>query len=381
MTHGRINGHCVLLPDATVLICGGHANYKWLPRPATVPSLQAEIYTPGVGFRPVASMSDPRMYHSVAMLLPDGRVFTAGGADANSSEPTLTYPPGWNPHRQYGPGMALNSKTFEFYEPPYLHNGPQPVIAGVTRNGAPTGRIEYGQSFVVQSPQAATIGRVALMRPAACTHHTDTEQRYVRLDFTHGTNELTVTMVNDAKVAPPGFYMLWIIDNQGRPCQEAKFVHLVPRVGQAGGGTSCLVVTACLESPSHHSVVYLQGLRRELHDSGRAGSVFIGVVNRLYGVVSPTVARQVSEHARLRAVVRDVMVRPTVAVVRACDRVAVRPVRQPVLIAALSAAALVGLAALPALVVVSGAALAWRMMSGRRTASRTARRRGHDHAD
>ena len=49
----------------------------------------------------------------------------------------------------------------------------------------------------------------------------------MKLEFTAGTGELTVTAVADAKLAPPGYYMLWIVDDKGRPCQDAKFIHLV----------------------------------------------------------------------------------------------------------------------------------------------------------
>lgn len=75
------------------------------------------------------------------------------------------------------------------------------------------------------SPAAGA--RVAIMRPGAPTHHTDTEQRYVRLTFTTGTNELNVTMESDSRRAPPGFYMLWIVDSSKRPCKLAKFIHVV----------------------------------------------------------------------------------------------------------------------------------------------------------
>lgn len=366
MAHGRINGHCVLLPDATVLICGGHDNYKWLDSASTTPSLVAEIYTPGTGFRTVAAMSDPRMYHSVALLLPDGRVFTAGGANANHDEPTLTYPPGWNPERQYGLGMALNSKTFEIYEPPYLHKGPRPVITDVRRNGTTTRRIEYGETFVVTTAQAPGIDRVALMRPGACTHHTDSEQRYVRLTFTKGTGELTVTAVSDAKVAPPGYYMLWIVDTQGRPCMDAVFVQLVPRVGQPGGGTTCFVATACLGSPLHPSVVYLQALRREVRDAGPGGRLFIGAVSRLYESFSPRLAERLSRDAAARDAVRELVVRPAVRIVHGCDRAAAgRRARYPFLITLLVLAGLAGLAMLPALAVVVGAATVARRAFGK----------------
>jgi len=126
--------------------------------------------------------------------------------------------------------MPLNSKTFEFYEPPYCfkpNNDARPVIDAVRRGGVSTERIRYGQQFTVVTSQAASIKKVSFMRPGAPTHHTDTEQRYVRLEFTIGTGQLNVTAVSDRKVAPPGYYMLWIVDDKHRPCREAKFIQLV----------------------------------------------------------------------------------------------------------------------------------------------------------
>jgi len=380
MHRGRVNGHCVLLPNATVLICGGHDKYKWRASPTTTPSLPAEIYTPssttGGSFTLVDAMHDPRMYHSVALLLSDGRVFTAGGADPNQEEPppvifagsgavngwdlststayqTSNYPAGWQ-GRQYTPGHALNSKTYEFYEPPYMHNpnnAARPVIDEVLRNGAHTARIEYGQTFTVRTSQAGSIDDVALMRPNACTHHTDTDQRFVRLTFTRGSGELTVTAVADAKVAPPGYYMLWIVDNQGRPCQRAWFVQLVPLVGQPGGGTSCFVATAAFGSPHHQSVAYLQRLREELRAGTVGGRAFIAVVNRVYGRFSPGLARKIDDDAVSRAAVRDMIVTPAVVLIGHADRftrwLPWRRLRHALLIALLGIEALVGAALLP----------------------------------
>jgi hypothetical protein len=254
MFQGRTNGHCVLLPDETVFICGGHNGYKWQARPTTEPSLESEIFTPGVGFRRTSAvpaeandrMHVPRMYHSVALLLPDGKVWVAGGADPNRGEPTLPWPLDWggtsivNPIRYPArapdanilgyTGLARNDKSWEFYEPPYYYSpnrAAQPEIDDVTRGGSSTSRIAYGSTFRIATHQASTIERVAIMRPGAPTHHTDTEQRYVRLTFTKGTNVLNVTMESDRKKAPPGFYMLWIVDTSKRPCKLARFIHLV----------------------------------------------------------------------------------------------------------------------------------------------------------
>jgi hypothetical protein len=370
MAFGRINGHCVLLPDATVLICGGHDRYKWESTgQGTTPSLTAEIFTPGATpgtgtFRSVAAMVDPRMYHSIAILLPDGRVLAAGGANANLSEPTITYPttPSAWVGRRYGPGMARNMKTFEFYEPPYMHKGgTRPVIDDVQRNGASTGRIDYGQTFTILTAQAADIDKVSFMRPGACTHHTDSEQRYVRLEFTRGTNELTVTAVSDPNVAPPGYYMLWIVDTTGRVCREAKFIHLLPSVGTPGTGTrpprssTCLIATATLGSPDHPGVLYLQNLRQELYEGSRLARTFINAVNRVYYSFSPSVARRLENDPTAREAVRQTIVQPVLEIVRVTDRlstVSTRGGREAALILLFTLEAVLGVMLLPLLLLV-----------------------------
>jgi hypothetical protein len=264
--------------------------------------------------------------------------------------------------------MALNSKTFEFYEPPYMYNPDnlaRPVITDVLRNGATTRRIVYGQTFTVTTPQAASIDKVAFMRPNACTHHTDTDQRYVRLDFTKGASDLAVTAVADPKVAPPGYYMLWIVDNQGRPCQRAEFVQLVPAVGQPGGGTTCFVATAAFGSPDHRSVVYLQKLRAELGAGSRGGRAFITIVNRVYAQFSPALARKIADDAVARTAVRDMVVRPAVALIERADRFAGGLPRRPrhaMLIVLLSVEAAISAAVLPALTI----AVFLRIALGRR---------------
>jgi hypothetical protein len=366
MAFGRTNGHCVLLPDATVLIVGGHNGYKWqASSKGTIPSLAAEIFTPGTGFRTVAAMAEPRMYHSVALLLPDGRVLVAGGADPNRGEPVLAWPPdfGVDPAdpgangfqysaytvdatRKLGyTGAALNNKTFEFYQPPYCFNGPRPTITDVTRNGNSTRRIEYKQTFQVVTTDAATIAKVALMRPNVPTHHTDTEQRYVQLNFTAGAGMLNVTAISDPKLGPPGYYMLWIVDNQGRPCNDAVFIRLVPK------GSTCFIATAALGTEEDAGVVFLQQLREEIGRGTAMGRRFIAAVNRIYESFSPQAANYLQRHEATRITVRDWLVRPVVWAVAAAERMT-RPftglrLRHAALILLLAVEAGVGLITTP----------------------------------
>jgi len=382
MPFGRTNGHCVILPDATVFICGGHDSYKWFAStdtPPTNPSLTAQIFKPGTGFTTVAAAAKPRMYHSVALLMPDGRVMTAGGANPNSHEPVIAWPAGWDPQLRYGVNsIAENDKTFEFYKPPYFFNGARPKIDDVLVNGTSVRRIDYGTAFKIKTMQAATIDKVALTRPNAPTHHTDTEQRYVALTFTKGTNELDVTMINDAKIAPPGFYMLWIVATgvpNGLPCERAVFVSLpippIPSPPAPPPSHKCFVATAALGSEEHPSVIHLRALRDEISAASALGRTFIAVVNGVYESFSPRLAGYLERHAVPRRAVRDVVVRPVAGIVAATDRLT-RPlppsVRNATRVALLTIEGLLGIAALPVIAAVTAVRAVIEALSGERHA-------------
>lgn len=224
--HSRVNVHAVLLPNGKVLILGGHSSVK--RNPDHEDRLIAEIYDPTVPFDPAdasaafteaAEMGTSRNYHGTALLLPDGRVFVAGGED--------------NPH------FGGNQTSVEIYEPPYCHQGERPVIAGLSVPDAPDDELAYGGAINVtcaSAEHAASIADVVLMRPGSATHHTDTEQRHVPLNFHYlGGDTIRATAPIDPTVSPPGYYMLFVVDAQGRPCERAVFVRLSAR--------RCLLVT------------------------------------------------------------------------------------------------------------------------------------------
>ena len=113
-----------------------------------------------------------------------------------------------------------NQRNMEFYYPPYLCGSSRPKIASAPKN------IHYDRVFTIGTPQADSIDKVVLIRPTAITHHTNSEQRYVLLDRgPSGTDQLQAAAPNNANLAPPGYYMLFIVNGDGTP-SVAKFVRL-----------------------------------------------------------------------------------------------------------------------------------------------------------
>jgi FtsP/CotA-like multicopper oxidase with cupredoxin domain len=191
--HGRMHLNAVLLPDRTVFVSGGGAAYE------SEPVLQAELYDPQTDkWRAGASATVPRLYHSVAILLPTGEVLTAGS----------------NPRR------GDDELRIELYHPPYLFRGPRPCI-----DDAPKATT-YGDRFVLRTPHANQVRWVQLTRPMATTHSLDTEQRLVDLTFERrGVCDLHVLVPDNPNLAPPGWYLLTIV-NQVRIPSVARWIQV-----------------------------------------------------------------------------------------------------------------------------------------------------------
>ncbi|HEU0016148.1 MAG TPA: galactose oxidase-like domain-containing protein [Longimicrobium sp.] len=193
MATPRVMPDAVLLPNGKVLVVSGSSTGK--ADLGGDPVFQVQWFDPATsGWTTLCSTRVPRLYHSTALLLPDGRVLIAG-KDGAFQPPAYKYPE----HR------------CELFSPPYLFAGPRPTFTGAPASAG------YGASITVSTPDPAAIGSVALIRCGAVTHSFNMDQRFVGLAFTPGTGAITLTTPPNANVAPRGWYMLFLVSTTGVP--------------------------------------------------------------------------------------------------------------------------------------------------------------------
>src|SRR4029450_183455 len=143
MNTARRQVNATLLPDGTVLVTGGTSGPGF--NDATNPVYLAELWDPATeSFQPLASATVPRLYHSAAVLLPDGRVLSTGGQDYTTPRDLLPAP---ILRRSPPPPGGTSDPPRNPFPPPYLFKGARP-----TMSAAVSSPIGYGQHFSVQTP-------------------------------------------------------------------------------------------------------------------------------------------------------------------------------------------------------------------------------------
>jgi hypothetical protein len=224
MSQPRIEMNATILPSGQVLALGGSINDE----DTTTASLKADLYDPVSNtFGPAGAEVYARLYHSVSLLLPDATVWVAGG----------------NPQR------GTYETHMEIYSPPYLFNADGTSATRPTITSSSSSVIGYGGAFQVQTPDSANISTVVLIRNGAVTHAFNMDQRYVGLAFSPGAGVLNVTGPPNGNIAPPGYYMLFILNSSGVPSvatmvQVSAAANDIPPIGTITNPTSNVTISA-----------------------------------------------------------------------------------------------------------------------------------------
>jgi hypothetical protein len=212
MAFPRSFHNMTVLPDGQVLVTGGSTTTDRANYAAAV--YAAELWSPTTQtWTTLSSGAVPRLYHSTALLLPDATVLVAGGGRQNGrSQPD-----------------PKDQQNAEIFSPPYLFQGPRPSISS-----APD-VLSYGTSYTVDTPDVSRIAKVSLIALSSVTHAYNENQRFVPLTFTAGTSSLTVQAPSSGNIAPPGPYMLFVVDTVGVP-SVAKMVKVSAEPGSPAAG-------------------------------------------------------------------------------------------------------------------------------------------------
>ena len=190
MAYARRHMNATILPTGDVLVTGGTSAPGFNNFAGAVHV--AELWNPTTGtWTTLASNQVNRLYHSTSLLLPDGRVLHTGSGDGASAPRELSY---------------------ELYSPPYLFQGARPGITGAT-----PATVAYGQTLVVETPDAASIAKVTFIRTGSVTHAFDQAGRLVPLAFSPVSGGVSVTLPGSHTTAPPGPYVLFLVNGNGVP--------------------------------------------------------------------------------------------------------------------------------------------------------------------
>ncbi|CAE6695668.1 RICIN domain-containing protein [Paraburkholderia haematera] len=194
MSYQRAFNNSVVLPNGQVVVVGGQTFAQPFSDDTAV--LTPELWDPTKQtFSPLVAQAVPRVYHSIALLLPDGRVLSGGGGLCGS--------------------CSTNHPNVEILTPPYLLNANGSAASRPTLSSAPA-QAQPGTSIAVTA--STGIKAFALMRLSSATHSINNEQRRIPVSFTVGTGgEYLLTIPSDPGVVIPGYYMLFALNANGVP--------------------------------------------------------------------------------------------------------------------------------------------------------------------
>ncbi len=234
LNFARQFANATVLPNGEVIVMGG--NTSGLKFNDTGSILTPEIWNPTNGqWRQAADMSVPRNYHSLALLLPDGRVLSGGGG--------------------LGGG---NHQDAQLYTPPTLFNADGTLATRPVLSAAPA-KVGAATRFNVSG--TAGLQKFSFIKMSAITHSVNTDLRYLSLPFTEtsqGNYELTAHA--SLNVMTPGYWMLFGLNAAG--------VHSVAKIVQVDA-----VAAVNVTPPGNQSSYVSQPASLQMIGTGPAGSV------------------------------------------------------------------------------------------------------------
>lgn len=211
---GRTQDDTLILPDGTLFTVNGavdirnYGNGDYNPN-ADLKYRHTEMRDADGTWRLGPVQRLPRGYHSNAVLLPDGSIMVTGDELQQIAN---------NPDIKSG----MNG-TIELYKPAYLYQGGRPTLTGISGESA-----GYDSNLRVSSSTPARVSKAVLMAPITSTHSIDTSQRRLELPIvSRAGDKLVLRTPVSAKDAPPGYYMLFLLDDRGVP-SVAKWVQIKP---------------------------------------------------------------------------------------------------------------------------------------------------------
>lgn len=226
MTYARKFHNALALPTGEVMVVGGTTVGQEFDDDGTV--LAPEIWNPDTGvWRTVADISVPRNYHSVAVLLTDGRIWSGGGGLCD---------------------CAADHPDHQVFTPPYLYTAAGALATRPTITTAPA-QVVAGQTVNVQA--TASMAKFSLIKMTGLTHNLNSDLRYLRVPFTSpSSGQYQLTLDSNRNVLTPGYWMLFAVNAAGVP-SVAKVIQVVTALGP-------VVTTPVVQNSTLNTAVSLQ---------------------------------------------------------------------------------------------------------------------------
>ena len=202
MHYPRANADATILPTGDVFVNGGTAVYQRSQDDTYFSNFTPEIYLSNDDiWKKMAKSNFRRNYHSSSLLLPDGRIFVAGG-DV------------WNA---------------QFYYPPYLFskdsNG-KTILAKRPKIKNLKKIINNRKKQIMLVDNSSDIEKISIISTGSTTHAQASELKYLSLDFTKtNKNEIEFSIPEDKNTITDGTYLIFIVTSSGIP-SEGKITYI-----------------------------------------------------------------------------------------------------------------------------------------------------------